>query len=55
MTDLIKPRVTETDFNGSPGVLLDLPGHKGRGIFVPAPHLDAVLDELDAIAYRDQP
>lgn len=53
MPDLIKPRVTETDFNGQPGALLDLPGYAGRGIFIPTQHLDAILDELDEIAAHE--
>lgn len=41
-----KPRVTALDYRGVPGALLDLPGRRGSGIFVPRAHLSDTIDQL---------
>lgn len=51
----IPPRVSEAMFAGHEGVVIDLPGRRGRGIFIPRSDLDNVIDALDTIAERYQP
>jgi len=46
----IRPRVTPAEFWGYTGAILDLPGMRGRGVFIARHHLDRVLDQLDHIA-----
>ena len=41
-----KPRVTGIDYRGVPGALLDLPGHRTRGVFIPRDYLSDVIDQL---------
>lgn len=41
-----KPRVTALDYRGVPGALLDLPGKRGAGIFVPRAYLTETIDQL---------
>lgn len=50
----IRPRVSEAVFGGCEGVVIDLPGRRGRGIFIPRTALDNVIDALDTIAERYQ-
>lgn len=45
----IAPRVSPTIFRGHTGVLLDLPGQRGRGTFIPQVALTRVIDALVAI------
>lgn len=45
----IAPRVSPTIFRGHTGVLLDLPGQRGRGTFIPQVALTRTIDALVAI------
>lgn len=49
-----KPRVTGIDYRGAPGALLDLPGHRSRGVFIPRQHLSDVIDQLCKIENTEE-
>ena len=48
-----KPRVTALDYRGVSGALLDLPGRRGAGIFIPRTHLADTIDALCQIEEGD--
>lgn len=41
-----KPRVTGTTYRGRDGAIIDLPGHRGAGIFISRAHLTDTIDAL---------